>query len=180
MRIRCIGLCEALWAVSSSAMCCPLSLFKAWQRWRGDPSSTRNSSPGSPLPPCPGEPFLSPHSGGGEFPSFLEPFLCLGPVSEPGGFPPRPGRKACHPKESNMPLGHVQHPKCSPLTSDLGLYRFVVVFLFFFNAYLFLRERDCEQGRGRKRGRQRIQSRLCTDSREPDLGLEPTTCEIMT
>ena len=36
------------------------------------------------------------------------------------------------------------------------------LFLFFFNVYLFLRERacTCEQGRGRERGRQKISSRL--------------------
>ena len=34
--------------------------------------------------------------------------------------------------------------------------------------------------RQRERGRQRIQSRLCVDRREPDAGLELTNHEIMT
>ena len=37
-----------------------------------------------------------------------------------------------------------------------------------------------EQGRGRERGRERIPSRLCTISEEPDVGLELPNCEIMT
>ena len=53
---------------------------------------------------------------------------------------------------------------------------------------LFERERERERararkgewGRGRERGRQRIRSRLCADSREPDVGLELTNCEFMT
>ena len=47
-------------------------------------------------------------------------------------------------------------------------------FVLFFNVYLFLRER--EQGRGREREEQRLRSRLCADSREPDVGLELTNC----
>ena len=35
-----------------------------------------------------------------------------------------------------------------------------VIFLNFFNVYLFLKERTCKQGRGRERGTHRIQSRL--------------------
>ena len=40
-----------------------------------------------------------------------------------------------------------------------------------------LRERACthKQGRGRERGRERIASRLCTVSTEPNAGLEPRT-----
>ena len=41
-------------------------------------------------------------------------------------------------------------------------------------------ERECEQGKGRERGRERIPSRLHTVSVEPNMGLEPTNCEIMT
>ena len=37
-----------------------------------------------------------------------------------------------------------------------------------------------KQGRGRKRGRKRIPSRLHTVSTEPDMGLKLTNCEIMT
>ena len=37
-----------------------------------------------------------------------------------------------------------------------------------------------EEGRGRERGRQRIQSRLHADSGEPDVGLEVTNREIRT
>ena len=46
------------------------------------------------------------------------------------------------------------------------------------------REREkvciCEQGRGRERGRERIPSRLHAVSAEPDTGLNPMNCEIMT
>ena len=43
-------------------------------------------------------------------------------------------------------------------------------------------ETECEQGRGRERGRHRIEagSRLQAVSTEPDAGLELTNCEIMT
>ena len=49
-------------------------------------------------------------------------------------------------------------------------------------SYLFLREkkREHKQGRGRDRGGQKIRSRPCADSREPDAGLEPTTYKITT
>ena len=48
--------------------------------------------------------------------------------------------------------------------------------------FIFEREREGENewGRSRERGRQRIRSRLCADRREPDVGLEPMNCEIMT
>ena len=37
-----------------------------------------------------------------------------------------------------------------------------------------MREREHELGRNRERGRQRIQSSLCTVSAKPDMGIEPT------
>ena len=47
--------------------------------------------------------------------------------------------------------------------------------------FIFETERDCEGGRrGRERGRQRIPSRLCAVSAEPNVGLEFTSHEIMT
>ena len=42
------------------------------------------------------------------------------------------------------------------------------------------RERAHEWGRDRKRQRERIPSRICVISAEPDVGLELTNCEIMT
>ena len=48
------------------------------------------------------------------------------------------------------------------------------VCVIFCNIYLREREREAE------RGRQRIQSGLCADSREPDVGLKLMNCEIMT
>ena len=48
----------------------------------------------------------------------------------------------------------------------------------FFNVDLFLRQR--RRGVGAKRGGQKIQSGLCTDSSKPDMGLELTNHEIMT
>ena len=38
------------------------------------------------------------------------------------------------------------------------------------------RERELELWRGRERGRQKIQSRLCADSSETDVGLKLTNC----
>ena len=48
--------------------------------------------------------------------------------------------------------------------------------------YLFiLRHSSSGAGGGAEEGgRQRIPSRLCTASMEPDVGLKPTNCEIMT
>ena len=37
---------------------------------------------------------------------------------------------------------------------------------------LFLRERECEWGRGRERGRLRTGTRLLADGSKPDVGLE--------
>ena len=44
--------------------------------------------------------------------------------------------------------------------------------------YLFW-EKACAGG-GEEKGRERIPSRLCAVSAEPDLGLDPVNCEIMT
>ena len=44
----------------------------------------------------------------------------------------------------------------------------------------FEREKEHEQAKGRERGIERIPSRLCAGSTEPDARLEPTNCEIMT
>ena len=44
----------------------------------------------------------------------------------------------------------------------------------FLMLYLFLRERECKQGRGRERGGQRIRSGLCANSSELDVGLQLT------
>ena len=41
-------------------------------------------------------------------------------------------------------------------------------------------ERQHEQGRDRERERERIPSRIHAVSSEPDMGLEPMKCEIMT
>ena len=56
------------------------------------------------------------------------------------------------------------------------------LFLNFFKCFTDFWEREGEQGRGRERGgrKQRIQSGLCADSREPDSGLELTNRETMT
>ena len=40
--------------------------------------------------------------------------------------------------------------------------------------------RVCEQGRGREKARERIPSRLCSDSTEPEVELDLTNHEIMT
>ena len=55
--------------------------------------------------------------------------------------------------------------------------------LIFFKFYLFIFERDSmhtrEQGRGSKRGRERIPSRLFAVNMEPKVGLDPRNCEIV-
>ena len=55
-------------------------------------------------------------------------------------------------------------------------------FFKFFNVYFWERAHAHlhVQGTGRDRGRQRIQSRLCADSRKPNAELEPTNCEVIT
>ena len=52
----------------------------------------------------------------------------------------------------------------------------------FFNVYLFLREREraSTSGGGAERGGKRIQSGLCSDSRESDVGLVLLNRKIMT
>ena len=53
--------------------------------------------------------------------------------------------------------------------------------LFNFNFNLFILSKRERAGEGqRERGRERIPSRLSAVSAEPDAGLEPTNCEIMT
>ena len=61
-----------------------------------------------------------------------------------------------------------------------GLHLFSLIFL---NVYLVLRDRVCEQGRGRERGgdtESEAGSRLRTVTTEPDVGLELTNRETMT
>ena len=44
-----------------------------------------------------------------------------------------------------------------------------------------MRETETAQvGRGRERGSEKIPSRLCAVGAEPDMGLKPTICEIVT
>ena len=50
------------------------------------------------------------------------------------------------------------------------------MFLFIFER----RERDSVHGRGAERKGKRVQSRICADSRGPDVELEPMNHEIMT
>ena len=54
--------------------------------------------------------------------------------------------------------------------------------MFFFLMFIYFLERKRERTsrEGAETRGQRIQSRLCTDSREPDAGLELTNHEIMT
>ena len=49
-----------------------------------------------------------------------------------------------------------------------------------FFSFLFSPLGETETGRGRERQRERISSRLCSVSAEPDLGLNPTNFEIIT
>ena len=54
-------------------------------------------------------------------------------------------------------------------------------FFFFFEMFIYFRKNtNTNQGRGRGRRGQRLQSRLCAESREPNEGLELPNCKIMT
>ena len=69
----------------------------------------------------------------------------------------------------------------SPVAWRLTWRRYKVV-VFFFNVCLFLRDRietEREQGRGRE-GNHRIRSRLRAVSAEPDAGLKPMNCQMVT
>ena len=55
-------------------------------------------------------------------------------------------------------------------------YMYILEFLLIY----FERDRDNTSRGGAERGRERILSRLRTVSTEPDEGLKPTNCEIMT
>ena len=64
-----------------------------------------------------------------------------------------------------------------------GVQREIRSFLLFFVLGLFIyseRQREDKWGRGRERGRERLPNTLPTASAEPDVGLEPTNCEITT
>ena len=71
---------------------------------------------------------------------------------------------------SESPGGHVA-------TQGPGPSLFFVLFLFLM--FIFERE-SVQEGWEKERGGQRIQSRLCTDSREPNAGLKLMNHEIMT
>ena len=71
----------------------------------------------------------------------------------------------------------------SKKNGNINIWLNFIIFLVFFNAYLFLRERERErkQGRDRERGTHRIQSRLQALScqHRPDTGLKLMSYEIM-
>ena len=54
------------------------------------------------------------------------------------------------------------------------------MFIYLFSGRDRERERESKSWRDRESGRERIPSRLYTDSMEPDVGLEPMNREIMT
>ena len=71
------------------------------------------------------------------------------------------------------------------LKSSVYLFIFcLVLFFFFFPLCLFLRERQTHRGggEGQREGdtESKAGSRLRAVNTEPDMGLEPTNCEIMT
>ena len=83
-----------------------------------------------------------------------------------------------HPGQATQPLTLLPC-RDSPADVTLGL----LMYLFIFNVYLFLKERECTRtggGGAGGGGKQRIQSGLCADSSEPDVGLELMNREIMT
>ena len=83
--------------------------------------------------------------------------------------------------------GRAESLSCGFFFSFLFFFYFFIFVLhkdfgFFFNVYLFLRERKgSPSGAGaERRGGQMIPSRLCPDNKEPDVGLQPMNHEIMT
>ena len=71
-------------------------------------------------------------------------------------------------------------PEGCPLrTTSLGLLAPASFFFFFFFEE-GEREREHKSGRGREKGRQKIQNRHCADSSEPKVRLELTSRGIMT
>ena len=86
---------------------------------------------------------------------------------------------------SSLQLGRLQ----TDIPKQPRALRMSVSYSFFFVCkfiYLFWERererastRDCKQGWGRERGRERIPSSLHTVSIEPDVGLDPMNCEIM-
>ena len=70
---------------------------------------------------------------------------------------------------------------------DLGIYMRIIYFLFFylknfFSVYLFLTQRQSVNRRAEREGETESEtsSRLWAVSTEPDAGLKPTNCEMMT
>ena len=53
---------------------------------------------------------------------------------------------------------------------------------YFLHLFIYFEKREREQGRGRQRGKDRENPKqvLCTVTKEPDVGLEPMNCEMMT
>ena len=66
------------------------------------------------------------------------------------------------------------------LKPNYGCVEFISYLKFILTERQKERNRECKQGRGKERGRERIPSRICTVSTEPDVGLKLTNCEIMT
>ena len=64
-----------------------------------------------------------------------------------------------------------------PMIWKSGLFLYDWVILFFKAFIYFLESRKDGGRRGRERGRERIPSRLCAVSAEPEVGLDPTDCE---
>ena len=67
-----------------------------------------------------------------------------------------------------------------PFVQSLQPVQLWPLFNSFFLMFIYIWERGCKRGRVRERGRQKIRSRLCAGSGEPNAGLELVSCEIIT
>ena len=79
-----------------------------------------------------------------------------------------------------MKLSFINAAKIKPKVDGAQDVACHTVIYFFYLKCLFIFERVQEGEGQRAGGRERIRSRLCTDSREPDAGLELMSREIMT
>ena len=73
------------------------------------------------------------------------------------------------PQEAQLPLPTSLGPSAKTIAAPVSFFFFLSSFFLMFMYF-----------GGRERGRWRIRSRLCFDSSEPDVGLEPLSHEIMT
>ena len=78
-------------------------------------------------------------------------------------------------------LFHLFNSDSLKFLGPLNMFYLLFFGVFFSCFFIFERETECEQGRGREGDTElEAASRICAVSTEPDVGLEPTSHEIMT